>query len=123
MVTAPDGVVYFARAAGLFPAPRTLGFGDRIALAGHMQKDLWRAPVGVEARYLEGLAFSSFLRTLSCTVGDVLRLLRAGALEQPGWRRLYLAFSPDGAVLAALYVHFGSLPWIQGHVLRKSGAA
>jgi len=90
----------------------TLGFGGPIALAGHMQKDL------VDERhwfsnqdYLEGLAFSQLSPgPLAAQLG-----LRAGTL---GATTVGIAFILPSFLmvlaLAALYVHFGSLSWIQG---------
>src|SRR5215470_8119008 len=84
----------------------TLGFGGPIALVGYMQKDL------VEERhwfskddYLQGLAFCQL---------------------SPGSLAAQLAFILPSfvmvVVLAALYVRFGSLSWIQG-VFYGVGAA
>lgn len=105
-----DLVVYFLRLG-------TLGFGGPIALAGHMQRDL------VEERhwfsredYLEGLAFSQLSPgPLAAQLAMYLGWLRAGSL---GATMVGVAFILPSFVmvlaLAALYVHFGSLPWIQG---------
>jgi chromate transporter len=105
-----DLALYFLRLG-------TLGFGGPIALAGHMQKDL------VEDRhwfskedYLEGLAFSQLSPgPLAAQLAMYLGWLRAGSL---GATVIGIAFiSPSFLMvlaLAALYVHFGSLPWIQG---------
>ena len=105
-----DLVVYFLRLG-------TLGFGGPIALAGHMQKDL------VEERkwfstddYLEGLAFSQLSPgPLAAQLAMYLGWLHAGSL---GATVVGIAFILPSFLmvlaLAALYVHFGSLPWIQG---------
>src|SRR5437588_1617777 len=105
-----DLVLYFLRLG-------TFGFGGPIALAGHMQKDL------VEERhwfskedYLEGLAFSQLSPgPLAAQLAMYLGWLRAGAI---GATLVGIAFiSPSFLMvlaLAALYVHYGSLPWIQG---------
>lgn len=95
----------------------TLGFGGPIALAGHMQKDLvderhWFS----KQDYLEGLAFSQLSPgPLAAQLAMYLGWLRAGAL---GGTTVGIAFILPSflmvLVLAALYVHFGSLPWIQG---------
>lgn len=94
----------------------TLGFGGPIALAGHMQKDL------VEERhwfskqdYLEGLAFSQLSPgPLAAQLAMYLGWLRAGTL---GATTIGIAFILPSFLmvltLAALYIHFGSLPWIQ----------
>lgn len=103
-------VVYFLRLG-------TFGFGGPIALAGHMQKDL------VEERhwfsrddYLEGLAFSQLSPgPLAAQLAMYLGWLRAGSL---GATVVGIAFVLPSFLmvlaLAALYVHFGSLSWIQG---------
>jgi len=105
-----DLVVYFLRLG-------TLGFGGPIALAGHMQKDL------VEERrwfstedYLEGLAFSQLSPgPLAAQLAMYLGWLRAGSL---GATVVGIAFIVPSFLmvlaLAALYVHLGSLSWIQG---------
>jgi chromate transporter len=106
----PELVVYFLRLG-------TFGFGGPIALAGHMQKDL------VEERhwfsrddYLEGLAFSQLSPgPLAAQLAMYLGWLRAGSL---GATVVGIAFVLPSFLmvltLAALYVHFGSLSWIQG---------
>jgi chromate transporter len=105
-----DLVLYFLRLG-------TMGFGGPIALAGHMQKDL------VEERrwfskedYLEGLAFSQLSPgPLAAQLAMYLGWLRAGSL---GATIIGIAFILPSLLmvlaLAALYVHFGSLSWIQG---------
>lgn len=105
-----DLVAYFLRLG-------TFGFGGPIALAGYMQKDL------VEERrwfskqdYLEGLAFSQLSPgPLAAQLAMYLGWLRAGSL---GATIAGIAFILPSFLmvlaLAALYVHFGSLPWIQG---------
>src|SRR5215471_19353985 len=95
----------------------TLGFGGPIALAGHMQKDLvderrWFS----KEDYLEGLAFSQLSPgPLAAQLAMYLGWLRAGAL---GATTIGIAFILPSFLmvlaLAALYVHFGSLSWIQG---------
>lgn len=103
-------VLYFLRLG-------TFGFGGPIALAGHMQKDL------VEERrwfskqdYLEGLAFSQLSPgPLAAQLAMYLGWLRGGTL---GATVAGIAFILPSflmvLVLATLYVHFGSLSWIQG---------
>jgi chromate transporter len=95
----------------------TLGFGGPIALAGHMQKDLvderhWFS----KQDYLEGLAFSQLSPgPLAAQLAMYLGWLRAGTL---GATTVGIAFILPSFLmvlaLAALYVHFGSLSWIQG---------
>ena len=103
----------------------TLGFGGPIALVGYMQKDL------VEERdwfskddYLQGLAFCQLSPgPLAAQLAIYLGWLRAGVL---GGTLTGVAFILPSfvmvVVLAALYVRFGSLPWIQG-VFYGVGAA
>ena len=102
---------------GYFLRLGTLGFGGPIALAGHMQKDL------VEERhwfstedYLEGLAFSQLSPgPLAAQLAMYLGWLRGGSL---GATVVGMAFILPSFLmvlaLAALYVHFGSLSWIEG---------
>jgi len=102
-------LVYFLRLG-------TLGFGGPIVLAGHMQKDLVEERRWVSKQdYLEGLAFSQLSPgPLAAQLAMYLGWLRAGAL---GATLVGVAFILPSLlmvlVLAALYVHFGSLPWIQ----------
>jgi len=95
----------------------TLGFGGPIALARHMQKDLvdkrhWFS----KQDYLEALAFSQLSPgPLAAQLAMFLGWLRAGTL---GATTIGVAFILPSFLmvlaLAALYVHFGSLSWIQG---------
>jgi len=108
--TLRDLLVYFLRLG-------TLGFGGPIALAGHMQKDLVEELRWVSKQdYLEGLAFSQLSPgPLAAQLAMYLGWLRAGTI---GATLVGIAFILPSflmvLVLAALYVHFGSLPWIQG---------
>jgi chromate transporter len=105
-----DLAVYFLRLG-------TFGFGGPIALAGHMQKDLvderhWFS----KEDYLEGLAFSQLSPgPLAAQLAMYLGWLHAGSL---GATVIGIAFILPSFLmvlaLAALYVHFGSLSWIQG---------
>src|SRR5438094_2532364 len=103
-------LVYFLRLG-------TLGFGGPIALAGHMQKDLVEGRRWVSKQdYLEGLAFSQLSPgPLAAQLAMYLGWIRAGTI---GATLVGIAFILPSflmvLVLAALYVHFGSLPWIQG---------
>lgn len=103
-------LVYFLRLG-------SFGFGGPIALAGHMQKDLVEERRWVSKEdYLEGLAFSQLSPgPLAAQLAMYLGWLRSGAL---GATLVGIAFILPSflmvLVLAALYVHFGSLPWIQG---------
>ncbi|HEX7894143.1 MAG TPA: chromate transporter [Terriglobales bacterium] len=95
----------------------TFGFGGPIALAGYMQKDLvderrWFS----KQDYLEGLAFSQLSPgPLAAQLAMYLGWLRGGSL---GATAVGIAFIAPSFLmvlaLAALYVHFGSLSWIQG---------
>src|SRR5204862_2828141 len=108
--TLRDLLLYFLRLG-------TLGFGGPIALAGHMQKDLVEERHWVSKQdYLEGLAFSQLSPgPLAAQLAMYLGWLRAGTL---GATLVGIAFILPSflmaMVLAGLYVHFGSLPWIQG---------
>src|SRR6266567_814761 len=108
--TLRDLLLYFLRLG-------TLGFGGPIALAGYMQRDLVEGRRWVSKQdYLEGLAFSQLSPgPLAAQLAMYLGWVRAGAL---GATLVGIAFILPSflmaLVLAALYVHFGSLPWIQG---------
>src|SRR5256884_3197604 len=108
--TLRDLLVYFLRLG-------TLGFGGPIALAGYMQRDLVEGRRGVSKQdYLEGLAFSQLSPgPLAAQLAMYLGWLRAGAV---GATLVGIAFILPSFLmvlaLAALYVHYGSLPWIQG---------
>ncbi len=94
----------------------TFGFGGPIALAGYMQRDLVEARRWVSrADYLEGLAFSQLSPgPLAAQLAMYIGWLRAGPI---GATLVGIAFVLPSflmaVVVAALYVHFGSLPWIQ----------
>src|SRR5260370_5691544 len=102
-----------------------LGFGGPIALAGHMQKDLVEERKWVSSQdYVEGLAFSQLSPgPLAAQLAMYLGWVRAGTL---GATLTGAAFVLPSflmvLVLAALYVHYGRLPWIQG-VFYGIGAA
>jgi chromate transporter len=93
------------------------GFGGPIALAGYMQRDLVDSRQWVSKEdYLEGLAFSQLSPgPLAAQLAMYLGWLRAGPL---GATLVGIAFILPSFVmvlaLAALYVHFGQLRWIQG---------
>jgi chromate transporter len=103
----------------------TLGFGGPIALAGYMQKDLVEERKWVSSQdYVEGLAFSQLSPgPLAAQLAMYLGWVRAGSL---GATLTGVAFVLPSflmvMVLAALYVHYGRLPWIQG-VFYGIGAA
>ncbi|GAC1670524.1 MAG: chromate transporter [Candidatus Acidiferrum sp.] len=95
----------------------TFGFGGPIALAGHMQKDLVEERGWVSSQdYLEGLAFSQLSPgPLAAQLAMYLGWVRAGTL---GATLTGVAFVLPSFLmvitLAALYVHYGELAWIQG---------
>lgn len=103
----------------------TFGFGGPIALAGYMQRDLVEGRRWVSRQdYLEGLAFSQLSPgPLAAQLAMYLGWLRAGAF---GATLVGIAFILPSFLMvlavAALYVHYGSLPWIQG-VFYGIGAA
>src|SRR5439155_4060574 len=103
-------VAYFLRLG-------TFGFGGPIALAGYMQRDLVEERHWVsKSDYLEGLAFSQLSPgPLAAQLAMYIGWLRAGFI---GATLVGIAFILPSFLmaifLAALYVHFGSLPWIQG---------
>lgn len=111
--------------AGYFLRLGAFGFGGPIALAGHMQKDLVEERKWVTERdYLEGLAFSQLSPgPLAAQLAMYLGWVRAGAL---GATLIGAAFILPSflmvVALAALYIHYGQLPWIQG-VFYGIGAA
>jgi chromate transporter len=95
----------------------TFGFGGPIALAGYMQRDLVETRRWVSrADYLEGLAFSQLSPgPLAAQLAMYIGWLRSGPI---GATLVGIAFVLPSfvmaVVVAGLYVHFGSLPWIQG---------
>src|SRR5436190_4538968 len=95
----------------------TFGFGGPIALAGYMQRDLVEQRRWVsKSDYLEGLAFSQLSPgPLAAQLAMYIGWLRAGFIGATLVGSAFILPSFLMAlVLAALYVHFGSLPWIQG---------
>lgn len=108
--TLRDLLLYFLRLG-------TFGFGGPIALAGYMQRDLVETRRWVSrSDYLEGLAFSQLSPgPLAAQLAMYIGWLRAGFI---GTTAVGIAFVLPSFVMAvlvaALYVHFGSLPWIQG---------
>lgn len=103
----------------------TLGFGGPIALAGNMQKDLVEERKWISSQdYVEGLAFSQLSPgPLAAQLAMYLGWVRSGTL---GATLTGIAFVVPSflmvIVLAGLYVHYGTLPWIQG-VFYGIGAA
>src|SRR5215472_15140690 len=95
----------------------SVGFGGPIVLAGYMQRDLVddRGWISRED-YLEGLAFSQLSPgPLAAQLAIYLGWVAGGRI---GATLAGIAFVLPSflmvLVLAALYVHFGSLAWIQG---------
>jgi chromate transporter len=95
----------------------TLGFGGPIALAGYMQKDLVEERRWVSSQdYVEGMAFSQLSPgPLAAQLAMYLGWVRAGTLGATLTGAAFVLPSFLMVVaLAALYVHYGQLPWIQG---------
>jgi chromate transporter len=95
----------------------TFGFGGPIALAGRMQRDLVEARRWVSGQdYVEGLAFSQLSPgPLAAQLAMYLGWVRAGTL---GATLVGAAFILPSFLmvlaLAAFYLHFGGLAWMQG---------
>jgi len=103
----------------------TLGFGGPIALAGHMQKDLVEERKWVTNQdYSEGLAFSQLSPgPLAAQLAMYLGWVRAGMLGATLTGAVFVLPSFLMVLaLAAVYVHYGQLAWIQG-VFYGIGAA
>ena len=104
-----DLLIYFLRLG-------TFGFGGPIALAGYMQKDLVEERHWVsKSDYLEGLAFAQLSPgPLAAQLAMYIGWLHGGIM---GTTLVGIAFILPSFLmalaLAAVYVHFGSLPWIQ----------
>src|ERR1043165_2351804 len=102
---------------GYFLRLGTFGFGGPIALAGYMQRDLVEEQYWISrSDYQEGLAFAQLSPgPLAAQLAMYIGWLHAGAM---GTTLVGIAFILPSflmaVVVAALYVHFGSLPWIQG---------
>jgi chromate transporter len=95
----------------------TLGFGGPIALAGHMQKDLVEERKWVSSGdYAEGLAFSQLSPgPLAAQLAMYLGWVRAGTLGATLTGVVFVLPSFLMVLaLAAVYVHYGQLAWIQG---------
>jgi chromate transporter len=95
----------------------TLGFGGPIALAGNMQRDLVESRRWVSREdYVEGLAFSQLSPgPLAAQLAMYLGWVRAGWI---GATLVSLAFILPSFVmvlaLAAIYLQYGGLSWMQG---------
>jgi chromate transporter len=103
-------VTYFLRLG-------TIGFGGPIALVGYMQRDLVEDRHWVSTEdYLEGLAFSQLSPgPLAAQLANYIGWVNSGIL---GATLSGIAFVLPSLLmvlaLAAVYVHFGQLAWIQG---------
>src|SRR5262250_1354045 len=103
-------LVYFLRLG-------TFGFGGPIALAGYMQRDLVEGRRWISREdYLEGLAFSQLSPgPLAAQLAMYLGWVAGGRI---GATLAGIAFVLPSFLmvlaLAAFYVHFGRLAWIQG---------
>src|SRR5215469_8358934 len=95
----------------------TFGFGGPIALAGRMERDLVGIREWVSAEeYVQGLAFSQLSPgPLAAQLAMYLGWVREGRV---GAALVSVAFIlPSFAMaiaVAAAYVHFGKLGWIEG---------
>ncbi|HEY6770796.1 MAG TPA: chromate transporter [Candidatus Sulfotelmatobacter sp.] len=103
-------VLYFLRLG-------TFGFGGPIALVGYMQRDLVESRGWVASEdYYEGLAFSQLSPgPLAAQLANYLGWVHSGIR---GATLTGMAFVAPSLLmvlgLAAVYVHFGQLAWIQG---------
>src|SRR5260370_9684080 len=95
----------------------TFGFGGPIALVGYMQRDLVDKKHWVSKEdYIHGLALAQLCPgPLAAQLAMYLGWIRAGIL---GASLVAAAFIFPSFVMvlaiSALYIHFGSLPWMQG---------
>jgi chromate transporter len=102
---------------GYFLRLGTFGFGGPIALAGYIQRDLVERRRWVSRQdYVEGLAFAQLCPgPLVAQLAMYIGWLRAGAL---GATLVSVTFVGPSFLmvlaLAALYLHFEGLPWMQG---------
>src|SRR2546427_8797344 len=113
-----DFLTYFLRLG-------TLGFGGPIALAGNMHKDLVEQRRWISQQdYVEGLAFSQLSPgPLAAQLAMYLGWVRAGSLGAPLTGGVFVLPSFLMVMgLAGVYVHYGTLPGIQG-VFYGIGAA
>src|SRR5712692_9684655 len=95
----------------------TLGFGGPIALVGYMQRDLVENRKWVSREdYLEGLAFSQLCPgPLAAQLAKYIGWVHSGpwGATLTGAAFIVPSFLMVLAI-AALYVYFGQLAWIQG---------
>jgi chromate transporter len=93
------------------------GFGGPIALAGHMQRELVEERGWVSRQdYVEGLAFSQLSPgPLAAQLAMYLGWVRGGTLGATLAGTVFVLPSFLMVLaLAALYLHYGRLTWIQG---------
>lgn len=109
--------VSLSRLVAYFLRLGTVGFGGPIALVGYMQRDLVEDRRWVSNEdYLQGLAFSQLSPgPLAAQLANYLGWVHSGTL---GATLAGIAFVLPSLLmvlaLAAMYVHFGQLAWIQG---------
>jgi chromate transporter len=109
--------VSLTRLAAYFLRLGTIGFGGPIALVGYMQRDLVEERRWIsDEDYLQGLAFSQLSPgPLAAQLANYLGWIHSGIR---GATLTGVAFVLPSFVmvlaLAAVYVHFGQLAWIQG---------
>lgn len=95
----------------------TFGFGGPIALAGYMQRDLVERKHWVSKEdYIHGLALAQLCPgPLAAQLAMYLGWVRSGVL---GASLVAAAFILPSflmvLIISALYVHYGSLPWMEG---------
>src|SRR5258708_34970376 len=95
----------------------TIGFGGPIALAAAMRRDLVEKRKWISAQeYSEGLAFSQLSPgPLAAQLAMYLGWIRAGTLGATlAGAAVFLPSFSMVVVLAALYLHYGTLAWIRG---------
>jgi len=95
----------------------TLGFGGPIALVGYMQKDLVEERKWISKQdYFEGLAFSQLCPgPLAAQLATYIGWLHGGTVGATLTGTAFILPSFLMVLgLAAFYVHFGQLAWIQG---------
>lgn len=116
LVSPVEGVP-LSRLVAYFLRLGTVGFGGPIALVGYMQRDLVEDRHWVSNEdYLEGLAFSQLSPgPLAAQLANYLGWVHSGTL---GATLAGIAFVLPSLLmvlaLAAMYLHFGQLAWIQG---------
>jgi chromate transporter len=112
---APDYT--FPRLFAYFLRLGTLGFGGPIALVGYMQRDLVEERGWItEEEYKEGLALAQLAPgPLAAQLAIYLGWVRAGVAGASAVGAAFVAPSfVMVVVLAALYLKFGGLSWMQG---------